>query len=255
MKFALVDSIKAEATKGAKGICPSCGSELIAKCGELKIHHWAHKGIRNCDVWWENETEWHRSWKDNFPREWQEVVHTDKNGERHIADVKTDENWVLEFQHSYIKPEESHSRNTFYKKLVWIIDGLRRDRDKKKFLEVVNDGSQIKMGNIIIYRVGMIEESKLLEEWLSSGVPVFFDFQESTELEHSRIWFLIPKTARDIAYLIPFSRSNFIQLHTNRGFNEITYDIIPKIRNFIIRYEQSRSPIVFNVRRRYRRPL
>jgi competence protein CoiA len=255
VKFALVNSIKAEATKGAKGICPSCGSELIVKCGDVNINHWAHKGVRNCDLWWENETEWHRSWKDNFPREWQEVVHTDKNGERHIADVKTDENWVLEFQHSYIKPEERHSRNTFYTKLVWIIDGLRRDRDKKKFLEVVNNGSQIKMGNIIIYRVGLTEESKLLDEWLSSGVPVFFDFQESTESDHCRIWFLIPKVARDIAYLIPFSRNNFIQLHTNRGFNEIAYDIIPKIKDFIIRFEQRRNPIIFNVRRRYRRPL
>jgi uncharacterized coiled-coil protein SlyX len=33
MKFALVNNIKTEATKGAKGICPNCGYELIAKCG------------------------------------------------------------------------------------------------------------------------------------------------------------------------------------------------------------------------------
>ena len=47
MKFALINGDKAEATKGAKGFCPSCGSELIAKCGEVKVNHWAHKGNRN----------------------------------------------------------------------------------------------------------------------------------------------------------------------------------------------------------------
>ena len=87
MRFAINNDIKIEATKGAKGICPSCGSELIAKCGEVKVNHWAHKGSRNCDPWWENEMEWHRSWKTNFPTEWQEVVHFDSSGEKHIADV------------------------------------------------------------------------------------------------------------------------------------------------------------------------
>uniref|UniRef100_UPI0037445B87 competence protein CoiA family protein n=1 Tax=Cyclobacterium roseum TaxID=2666137 RepID=UPI0037445B87 len=57
MKFAIVNGTKAEATKGFKGICPSCGAELIAKCGERKINHWTHKASRNCDPWWEQETE------------------------------------------------------------------------------------------------------------------------------------------------------------------------------------------------------
>ena len=78
MKFALIDNTKTEATKGAKGIHPGCSSELIAKCGEVKVDHWAHKGTRNCDPWWENETEWHRSWKNNFSSEWQEIILADE---------------------------------------------------------------------------------------------------------------------------------------------------------------------------------
>jgi len=39
MKYALINGKKTEATKGAKGLCPCCGSELIAKCGEVKITH------------------------------------------------------------------------------------------------------------------------------------------------------------------------------------------------------------------------
>ncbi|SHN90340.1 hypothetical protein BHECKSOX_531 [Bathymodiolus heckerae thiotrophic gill symbiont] len=60
MKFALIDGIKKEANKGATGLCQFCSSDLIAKCGDIKIHHWAHKSKRNCDIWRENETEWHR---------------------------------------------------------------------------------------------------------------------------------------------------------------------------------------------------
>jgi competence CoiA-like predicted nuclease len=113
MKFALLnDKQRIEATKGAIGICPSCGSELVARCGEIKVHHWSHK--KKCDDYsWENETEWHRNWKNEFPREWQEVIHKDESGEKHIADVKTDEDWVVEFQHSAIASEERNSRDKF----------------------------------------------------------------------------------------------------------------------------------------------
>ncbi|WP_425595275.1 competence protein CoiA family protein [Pseudophaeobacter arcticus] len=42
-----------------RGECPYCGSEMIARCGQVKVHHWAHKSTENCDPWWENETNWH----------------------------------------------------------------------------------------------------------------------------------------------------------------------------------------------------
>jgi len=49
MRFALLNDKRIEATKGAKGVCPCCGSELVAKCGEIKVHHWSHK--KKCDDW------------------------------------------------------------------------------------------------------------------------------------------------------------------------------------------------------------
>ncbi len=61
MKFALFNDERIEATKGAKGICPSCGSELIAKCGEIVIHHWSHK--KKCDdYWWVLGFHWCKIW-------------------------------------------------------------------------------------------------------------------------------------------------------------------------------------------------
>src|SRR6218665_297072 len=136
MKFALVDNTKTTATKGAKGICPNCGSELIAKCGDVKMNHWAHRGIRNCDPWWEPESEWHRTWKNNYPDDWQEISLLDeRTGEKHIADVRTAHNLVVEFQHSYIDPQERTSREQFYRNMVWIVDGTRLKRDYPRFLK------------------------------------------------------------------------------------------------------------------------
>jgi len=66
-----------------------------------------------CDPWWE-ETTWHRDWKAMFPVEWQEVVHHAPNGERHIADVRTEHGFVLEFQHSPLEPVERQARESFY---------------------------------------------------------------------------------------------------------------------------------------------
>lgn len=256
MKYAIVNGEKTEAFKGGKGICPNCGSELLARCGDVKINHWSHKGTKNCDSWWENETEWHRKWKDQFPKEWQEVVHFDDKGEKHIADVRTKTNWIIEFQHSYIKPEEQKSRNDFYSKLVWVIDGLRRKTDRVQFQKKLEESIQAPVGNINIRQINFPEESRLLKEWLNCGVPIFFDFNE---ISKSRLWFLLPLRIRNEAYLIPFSREEFIKIHNNEGFDELVNKLIPNIRKEIIDYKQNISNRIFSdylnskTRRPYRR--
>ncbi|MBK7289587.1 MAG: hypothetical protein IPI78_04680 [Chitinophagaceae bacterium] len=137
MKFAIINGIKTEATKGAKGICPICNSELIAKCGDRKINHWSHKAIRNCDPWWEPESEWHRSWKNNFSQDWQEVLLLDKNtNEKHIADIRTKNGLVIEFQHSPISSQERLSREKFYMTMFWVVDGSRLKKDYSRFLKI-----------------------------------------------------------------------------------------------------------------------
>ena len=124
MQFALVNGIKTEAIPGGKGICSCCGSETIAKCGNYKIWHWSHKSRKNCDSWWENETEWHRQWKSYFPIENREVIQFDPvSGEKHIADVKTSNQMVIEFQNSPIDIKELQSRERFYQKMIWIVNG------------------------------------------------------------------------------------------------------------------------------------
>ncbi|KYG66818.1 CoiA-like domain protein [Bdellovibrio bacteriovorus] len=122
MQYALVDNTRAEATKGLKGICPGCGLIVRAKCGSKVIHHWAHENRVQCDSWWENETAWHRAWKELFPAECREVTHHAVDGEIHRADIKTPSGIYIEVQHSQITDLERLARERFYKNLVWIVD-------------------------------------------------------------------------------------------------------------------------------------
>lgn len=123
MQLALVDGVRTEAFPRGRGQCPTCGAALIAKCGPRIIHHWAHAGRKDCDPWWENETEWHRQWKNHFPPECREVHHVAPDGEIHRADVKTPTGIYIEFQHSAMTDAERSARERFYGNLVWVIDG------------------------------------------------------------------------------------------------------------------------------------
>lgn len=57
-----------------------------------------------------------------------------QSGEKHIADVCTKYGLVIEFQHSYICPEESLSRERFYKNMVWVVYVTRLQRDFVRFV-------------------------------------------------------------------------------------------------------------------------
>lgn len=242
MKFALHNNEKIEATKGVKGICPSCGSELIAKCGEIKVHHWAHKGNRNCDSWWETETEWHRSWKNKFPVEWQEVIHHADNGEKHIADVETPTGWVLEFQHSYLKPEERRSRDAFYSKLIWVVDGAMRKTDIPKFNEARKEGRVIAphppFQTVMIY---FPDECRIIRDWRNSTAPVLFDFQQVNGAEHPMLWLLFPMISDSVAYICSFPRNLFIDSHNKNEFDLVFNKIILPFRNELIALDNRRK--------------
>lgn len=174
-KFALINNVRTEPAKGLKGTCPVCGSDVIAKCGDVKVHHWAHKGSRNCDPWWENETEWHRAWKDNFDTNWQEIILLDQiTGEKHIADVRTAHGLVIEFQHSHIEPYERKKREDFYKNMIWVVDGTRLKRDYPRFLKGKGSfRSTNEQGKFIVD----FPDECFPSVWVGSSVPVIFDFK------------------------------------------------------------------------------
>lgn len=143
MQLALSDGVRKEAFKGGQAICPVCGSGVIAKCGSRVIHHWAHASRRDCDPWWENETAWHREWKNLFPEECREISHVAPDGEIHRADVKTTQGVVIELQHSQMSDVERISREAFYGNLVWVVDGRPFQRQFKIFHALPDPRSEL----------------------------------------------------------------------------------------------------------------
>lgn len=211
MKFAQIEGHKQEARPGLSGNCPSCGGTVIAKCGDHRVWHWAHKGTRFCDHWWEPETEWHRNWKNEFPLDWQEVIHAAPGGERHIADVKTQSGMVIEFQHSALKAEERIAREAFYRKMVWVIDGRRRRRDVAQLLKSI--------GPCVFARPPFIlfdtrrDECALLRDWNDSPMPVYFDLGINEEDGKPIFWRRDPISRTGRVYLTPVSRDSFLKVH------------------------------------------
>lgn len=204
MKYALVNEDRQEAQTGLPGKCPSCASTLIAKCGPIKVNYWSHHNKPNCDPWWENETEWHRAWKGHFPKEWQELVQHDEKGAKHIADVKTDLGYVIEFQHSPIKSEERQSREHFYKRMLWIVNGKRRLRDKDKFADSWLFANSVAGKEDLRQTSG--PRCPLLRDWCENSVPVFFDFGEDI------LWGLLPKTTEGKEYLFKIPKAELIAM-------------------------------------------
>ena len=123
MQYSLVGSERSEAFPGGRGFCSFCNKPTLAKCGPRVMHHWAHTGREKCDPWWENETEWHREWKNLFPETCREVIHVAPDGEIHRADIKTPSGIVIEVQHSAMTDAERVSREAFYRNLIWVLDG------------------------------------------------------------------------------------------------------------------------------------
>lgn len=210
MKFALVNGSRCEAAPLLRGECPSCGAPLTAKCGGVRVHHWAHSGRRQCDHWWEPETAWHRAWKNEFPKDWQEIVQRAPDGELHIADVITDAGWVFEFQHSYISQAERRSRETFYTNLIWIVDGSRRSRDKKRFLSVFTEGTTARIHEKRYPGLkALFPEGALLRDWIHSPAQVFFDFGDAD------LYWLLPGSDEFWAFVLPFNRNILVGMHAH----------------------------------------
>lgn len=224
MRFALINDKSTEAMPGlVNAVCPGCGAPVIAKCGTQKVHHWAHQNMRMCDRWWETETEWHRAWKNKFPFEWQEIFLPDEQtGEKHIADVRTEHGLVIEFQHSFINPDERTSREKFYKNMVWVVDGTRLTRDFPRFIKGGKfDPTELKPG---IIKVDFADDY-FPRNWLKASVPVVFDFlglddYASADYTRKTLYCLFPSHDDFEAVFAEIPRGVFIKTVLNGEWSE-----------------------------------
>jgi Competence protein CoiA-like family len=189
MLFAKVNGEKIEAGPQTTGICPLCGGTVFSRCGEVNIWHWAHFKDKNCDSWCEPETEWHKNWKLVFGKDNCEII-MNKDGVKHIADIQTKENIVIELQNSPIQKSIIRSRETFYgERMIWIINGNHfRDnfstfRYRSPQLEADDEYDRLhnplstQYGNVDNSRKGELKFSwsRARKSWSDVQRPVFID--------------------------------------------------------------------------------
>ncbi len=249
MKYAVVEGERQEAQPGVSAECPVCGNAMIAKCGQLRDWHWAHRAARTCDHWWEPETPWHRAWKNHFPKDWQEIVGKSNDGEKHIADVKTERGVVLEFQHSFLSRDERESREVFYKSMVWVVHGRRRSQDRARFFESLGAAIVINRGPLILSVPS--NEGALLRDWQPSRVPVYFDFGDSEADDTLRfdkpvLWRLSPRIPIGRAYLSSVPKALFLHVHlTGLPFDEMcTKAVQQAAANYLMRQAHQSRPLM-----------
>lgn len=166
---------KIKAQPGVKAICPCCESEVVSKCGQVKIWHWAHTSKRECDPWYVGESDWHLGWKSLFPPENVEVV-IERNGKKHRADVLLNNGEVIEFQHSSISITELQERNDFYGTVHWVFDARKAFESCRLVISdngnfdwsyrpaYILDGSIIDTGTMGLYSIGKSFSKKIPQE-------------------------------------------------------------------------------------------
>lgn len=104
--------------------CICCNTKLIAKLGQIKMHHFAHENKIECDSFrtTNSMTFWHQYWQSFVDTKYFEYVII-KEGIKHIADIYNhDKNLVIEIQHSNISPQKIKEREDFYDNMIWLID-------------------------------------------------------------------------------------------------------------------------------------
>jgi len=146
---------KIRAMPGMKAICPGCQEEVIARCGDINIWHWAHKaGL--CKYDYEPETRWHLEWKENALKLGMEIEKIFDTSQRYRADIYDPKrNMVTEVQHSPITMETIIDRCSFYDskgiRVRWIFDFIDRYSCDKIRLSETYSLSQVHKYGVITY--------------------------------------------------------------------------------------------------------
>jgi hypothetical protein len=191
MLYAIRDNEKVEAQPKTKAICQLCEREVFSKCGEVNIWHWAHRKNESCDGWYEPETLWHKNWKLIFGKENSEIV-IKKEGIRHIADVYTNNDVVIELQNSPIQRQIIRKRENFYgERMLWLINGSHFVSNFTTHISIPKDYIRISGELINIYTGkarALLDDNKSKEysfrwsyprrSWEDVQRPIFIDFGE-----------------------------------------------------------------------------
>jgi competence protein CoiA len=183
MLYASLNNEKIEAKPKVRANCPLCEKEVFSKCGEINVWHWAHLQEKSCDNWYEPETAWHKDWKNIFGKDVSEIIIT-KNGKKHIADIFTKEDIVIELQNSPISKSIINKREIFYgERMLWIINGANFKNNfniipENRFFGVSQGLVHKSTGQLLIKGEKLFNWKWSNKSWKEVERPVFIDFGE-----------------------------------------------------------------------------
>jgi hypothetical protein len=108
--------------------CPDCDAKLIAKRGEIKVWHWAHKAnVAGCEHY---ESEWHLRWKAVYAgfSGWEVEFPIDIESNKYRLDAfSLNTGAIREFVHTLSRTyvdKHSNLRKSGRPDILWIWDGL-----------------------------------------------------------------------------------------------------------------------------------
>jgi len=168
MLFATVNGEKVEAKPKTIGICPLCERTVFSKCGEINIWHWAHHKDESCDAWYEPETAWHKNWKFIFGKDNCEII-ISKDGVRHIADILTKDNVIIELQNSPIQRPIIRKRENFYgERMIWVLNGKHfKDNFSIYKTALEEDDEYFRLYNPLSSQYGKVDNSRKNDYYFS----------------------------------------------------------------------------------------
>lgn len=126
------------ALKKQSYFCPGCGADLVLKAGEVKIPHFAHRSLADCDASSEPETPLHLHGKLQLQEFFSRLNHSAEL-EKYLpaikqrADLFVRQNMAIEFQCSAISASQIRSRTEGYQSIAiesqWILGARFQQRD------------------------------------------------------------------------------------------------------------------------------
>lgn len=173
MKYAIVNNSKTavDETEATTAHCPCCNSEMVARRGNIMVHHWAHKSLIECDSYFEPKTEWHvrmQNLLSGNDKTKQEVI-IEKDNVKHIADIVNNKGVVIECQHSPISQETIVERETFYNDMIWLFDAETFCKNWE-IVDTFNDKYNATMVKVVCkYYRGTLDVAKK---------PIYFNFAD-----------------------------------------------------------------------------
>jgi hypothetical protein len=148
---------------------------------------------------------------------------------------------VIEFQHSHLRRKERKSRENFYPKMVWVVDGRSRKRDAERFFRSL-DAARVINGKPLTVSVPS-DEGALLRRWVGCHSAVFFDFGDNSEpvdppsFGGPVLWRLDPHNPRYEAHLLPVLKTSFLDTCLNglplRGIDYSAELSVPRLEAWI----------------------